>query len=407
MESGREEGEGTPAGEGGDDGPRGPLAGIRVLDLSSVVMGPLATQIMGDLGADVIVVESAGGETNRRMGDGPHPQLSGISLNVLRNKRNVAIDLKAPQGRAVLLRLAATADVLVTNLRPGALRRLGLTYDDVAAVRPDIVFCQAAGFPSDGPEADRPAYDDVIQAAGGAADAMEQGCGQPALLPILAADKVSGLTITYAVLAALLHRERTGEGQLVEVPMVDAFRAFMLVEHGSAAISRPPVGPAGYQRIFTPDRRPQHTADGAIAIFPYLDEHLDALIEIGGDDVPPDLRGDRVALRRTPGALYRLLEVVMAKRTTAEWLAFAVERGIPAAEAPTLEALVERLPDGEHPVVGTFKVIPPPVRFARTPASIRRPAPLVGEHNDEVLAELGLTDDEVAQLYVDEVLRLE
>jgi crotonobetainyl-CoA:carnitine CoA-transferase CaiB-like acyl-CoA transferase len=341
------------------------------------------------------------------MGDGPHPQLSGISLNVLRNKRNVAIDLKAPQGRDVLLRLAATADVLVTNLRPGALRRLGLTYDDVAAVRPDIVYCQAAGFPSDGPDADRPAYDDVIQTAGAVADAMQQGSGRPGLLPILAADKVCGLTIAYAVLAALLHRERTGEGQLVEVPMVDAFRAFMLVEHGSAAISRPPVGPAGYQRIFTPDRRPQHTADGAIAIFPYLDEHLDALIEAGGDDVPDELRGDRVALRRTPGVLYRLLETVLPKRTTAEWLAFAVERGIPAAEAPTLEALVDRLPDGEHPVTGTFKVIPPPVRFARTPASVRRPAPLVGEHNDEILAELGLSDDEVAQLYVDEVLRLE
>ena len=392
-----------------DDGgaPTGPLSGIRVLDLSSVIMGPLATQIMGDLGADVIAVESAGGETNRRMGDGPHPQLSGISLNVLRNKRNLALDLKAERGREAFLRLAATSDVVVTNLRPGPLRRLRLTYDDVAAVRPDIVYCQASGFPSDGPDADRPAYDDVVQAAGGASDAMEQGAGRPGMLPILAADKVCGLTVAYSVMAALFHRERSGCGQRIEVPMVDAFRAFMLVEHGSAAISRPPVGPAGYQRIFTPDRRPMRTADGAIAIFPYLDAHLDALVAAGGEAVPPELRdADRTALRRTPGVLYRLLDVVIPMRTTAEWLAFCVELGIPAAEAPTLEDLVERLPDGAHPAAGPFKVIPPPVRFGATPASIRRPAPLVGEHNDELLAEVGFDEAEVADLYEAGVLRL-
>jgi crotonobetainyl-CoA:carnitine CoA-transferase CaiB-like acyl-CoA transferase len=389
-------------------GPRGPLAGIRVLDLSSVIMGPLATQIMGDLGADVIVAEAAGGDTNRRMGAGPHPQLSGMSLNVLRNKRNVAIDLKTPSGRDALLRVAATCDVLVTNLRPGALGRLGLTYDDVVAVRPEVVYCQAAGFPSDGPDADRPAYDEVIQAAGAVSDLMEQGAGRPGMLPLLAADKVCGLTIAYAVMAALFDRERTGRGQFVEVPMVDAFRAFMLVEHGSAAISRPPVGPAGYRRILTPERGPQRTADGAIALFPYLDAHMEALLAIGGDDVPAELRdADREALRRTPGALYRLLDVVVPKRTTAEWMSLTAELGIPAAELPTLEELVEALPEDEHPSAGHYKVIPPPVRFSRTPASVRRPAPLIGEHNNEVLAEVGLTEGEVALLYEQGVLRFE
>jgi len=173
----------------------GPLAGVRVLDLSSVIMGPLATQILGDLGADVITVESAGGDTNRIMATGPHPQLSGIALNILRNKRNVALDLRDPDSHATVLRIAATSDVLVTNLRPKSLERLGLSYPDVAAVRPDIVYCQSQGFATDTARADDPAYDDIIQAATGVADAFLRATGRPGLAPTIMADKVCGLTI--------------------------------------------------------------------------------------------------------------------------------------------------------------------------------------------------------------------
>jgi crotonobetainyl-CoA:carnitine CoA-transferase CaiB-like acyl-CoA transferase len=387
---------------------RGPLDGVRVLDMTSVVMGPLATQILGDLGADVITIESARGDTNRVMGAGPHRQLSGTSLNLLRNKRNIDIDLKAPDGRGVALRLAATCDVVVTNLRPAPLRRLGLSYEDVAAVRPDIIYCAAHGYPSDSPRANDPAYDDIVQAASGVADAVQRVTGQPGLAPTIFADKVCGLTIVYAVTAALFHRASTGEGQHIEVPMVETTKAFMLVEHGAAAIPVPPLGPAGYPRILTPHRRPQRTSDGWINVLPYSQRHWEDLFAgVGRTDMIGD---DRVATGRARIAnsdfLYQELAAIMTTRTTAEWLAFCDRERIPAAAVATLDELVEELPIAEHPVIGSYRVIPPPVRFSATPASVRRPAPLVGQHTKEVLAEAGLDDDEITSLIDRGVVRL-
>ncbi|WP_214327515.1 CaiB/BaiF CoA transferase family protein [Nonomuraea sediminis] len=386
----------------------GSLEGIRVLDLTSVVMGPLATAILGDLGADVITVESRRGDINRFMGAGPHPHLSGVSLNLLRNKRNLDLDLKSETGREVLLRLAATCDVFVTNLRPGALARLGATYPDIALVRPDVIYCQAHGWPSDSDRADEPAYDDIIQAASGLADlAVRAGGEAPGLMPTIVADKVSGLTIVYAVLAALFHRERTGQGQRIEVPMVDVVSAFLLVEHGAGAIPQPPAAPPGYKRILTPERRPQRTRDGWINVLPYDREHYDTLFTVGGR---PDLVGDpRYATGRDRIAnsdfLYGRLREIIAGRTTAEWLEICNRHGIPAAAIGRLEDLVDALPEAEHPVAGRYKVIPPPIRFGRTPASVRRPAPLIGEHNREVLAEIGFTDEEITELTEQGVLR--
>jgi crotonobetainyl-CoA:carnitine CoA-transferase CaiB-like acyl-CoA transferase len=399
----------TTADEGGlvNDGP---LHGIRILDLTSVVMGPLATQVLGDLGADVITVEAAKGETNRVMGLGPHPQLSGVSLNLLRNKRNVAIDLKSEGGRDAVLAIAATCDVFVTNLRPAPLARLRLTYDDVRAVRDDVVFCQAAGFASDSARADDPAYDDIVQAASGAADTIRRASADgdsPALYPTIFADKVSGLTLTYAILAALFERERSGLGQLVEVPMVDAVSAFLLVEHGAGAIARPPQAEAGYHRILTHHRRPQRSLDGWIQVFPYTQDHYDALFAASGRD---DLVGDeRLSTTRARAAnselLYTTLEAIIATRTTDEWLTFCSARGIPAARMTDLDDLVESLPDATHPVAGAYKSVPPPARFSRTPSSVRRPAPLVGEHNREVLREVGLDDAAIDALEASGALR--
>ena len=401
---------------------------MRVLDLTSVVMGPMATQILGDLGAEVISVESGRGETNRIMGPGSHPQLSGIALNLLRNKRNVAIDLKAPEGRAAVLRIAATCDVVVTNLRPGPLRRLRLTYDDVRAVRPDVVFCRAQGFPSDSERAEDPAYDDIVQAAAGMADVVHRASGTPAQIPSLIADKVSALTIVYAVTAALFHRQRSGQGQEIEVPMIDAFSAFVLVEHGGGAVPRPPVGPAGYPRVLTPDRRPLRTADGWAALFPYKPAQIEALLAAGGpeaadrqpaSDATPATDAPAAAdghaadaatgggtdYRGTPGLLYRHLDAVTPSRTTEAWLAFCREEGIPASPVTTLEELVEALPEAHHPEAGDHKVIPPPVRFSATPAGVRRPAPLAGQHNREVLAEVGVSEAEIDALEASGVLR--
>jgi crotonobetainyl-CoA:carnitine CoA-transferase CaiB-like acyl-CoA transferase len=382
------------------------LAGIRILDLTSVVMGPLATQTLGDLGADVIMVESARGDTNRSMGTGPVRQLSDISLNLLRNKRNVALDLKDGDGRAALLRIAQTCDVFVTNLRPAPLARLRLTYADVAAVRPDVIFCQAQGFPSDSPDANDPAYDDTIQAACGAADAVRRASGEPALMPTLLADKVGGLVLTQAILAALFHRARSGEGQHVELSMTDALSSFLLVEHGAGAITQPRRQETGYQRILTPHRRPQRTSDGSIVVFPYLESHWRALLSArdGSLDVAAERLG-REGRRQDPGYAYEALAKIIVGKTTAEWLALCQEHQIPAVVPADLDDLVQRLPERVHPVAGAFKIIPPPVRFSATPASIRRAAPLIGQHNRSVLREVGLSDEEISRLEDRGVLR--
>ncbi|MFV0259811.1 MAG: CaiB/BaiF CoA transferase family protein [Acidimicrobiales bacterium] len=386
---------------GGHPGTRpGPLDGVRMLDLSSVVMGPLATQTLGDLGADVISIEDRAGDTNRSMGPGPAPGLSGVAMNLLRNKRSVGLDLKQPAGREAALDLAATCDVVVTNLRPGPLARLGLTYPEVCSVRPDVVFCRAHGYPSDGEQADAPAYDDIIQSASGIGDLFARQGHQPALLPTLVADKVSGLTIASAVLAALYHRAVTGEGQEIEVPMIDVMRSFVLVEHGSAAIAEPRVGPSGYQRILTPERRPQQTADGWINVLPYAAEHYVDLFTAGGR---PELADDeRFATRESrianSGSLYREVAGVLRGRTTEEWLAFCRDHAIPATRAATLDELVDQLPVVEHPEVGPYRLIPPPVRFAATPASVRRHASRLGQDGPAALAEIGYSNDRIDRL---------
>ncbi len=377
----------------------GPLAGVRVLDLTAVVMGPLATQILGDLGADVISVENRRGDINRTMSRGPRRGLSGVSLNLLRNKRNIAIDVAHPDGRAALLRIAARCDVFVTNLLPGSVRRLRLDYPDVAAVRPDVIYCQANGFPSDSPLAGEPAFDDIVQAASGVPDVLRRAGLAPGLVPTLLADKVSGLVLAYAIIAALFHRERTGQGQRVEVPMTAALAAFLLVEHGGAAMCQPPLGPAGYNRILTPLRGPLRTADGWIAVQPHRDEHWRALLaEAGLPDMIGDERLSSRAIWLNPGFGYATLGRALITHGTQHWLAFCSQNGIPAAAAADLDDIIAALPEAEHPGAGRYKLVPPPAWFSATPASLRRHAPLPGEHTREVLAEAGLTDEEIGRL---------
>lgn len=386
--------------------PTGPLRGIRVLDLTSVVMGPLATQVLGDQGADVVVVEHRSGDTNRSMGVGPAPGLSGVSLNLMRNKRSVSLDLKHDAGRDAFLGLAAVSDVVITNLRPGPLGRLRLTYDEVRRARDDIVFCQAHGYPSDGPQADDPAYDDIIQSASGVAALFARQGHEPALIPTLVADKVAGLTIVSAVLAALVHRAATGEGQFVEVPMIDVMRSFVLVEHGAGAIPEPPLDDAGYRRILTPERKPQRTTDGWINILPYSRSHYRALFTAGGrDDLVDDPRiAGRSSRIANSDSLYRDVAAIIVQRSTAAWLDFCSDAGIPATRTATLDDLIDELPMAEHPVAGRHRVIPPPVRFSATPSSVRRPAPLIGEHGREVLREVGFDEAALDALERDGVL---
>ncbi len=365
----------------------GPLAGLRVLDLTSVVMGPLCTQMLGDLGADVVVVERSGGDANRVMGAGPHPELSGVALNLMRNKRSVGIDLRTPEGAAAVRDLISTCDALVTTMLPASLARVGLTYPDAATIRPDIVYAQAQGYPLDSAQADDPTYDDVIQAATGVADMMARMHGVPTLVPSIFADKVCGLILGHAVLAALLHRQRTGTGQHVEVPMVDAMRSFMLVEHGAGAIADPPVGPVGYQRILTPERGPQQTADGWISILPYSREHYAALFTQGDvtDLVDVAHYADPRSRIEYADLLYRAVRTIVATRPTAYWLEFCLEKRVPASPIVTLDDMVAELPVVEHPVAGRYRHIPAAARFSHTPQQLLRPAPLIGQHTAEIV----------------------
>lgn len=390
-----------------DDGAPTPgvLTGIRVLDLSTVIMGPYATQVLGDLGAEVIKVESGRGDTNRFMGGGPHPELSGIALNINRNKRALSVDLKNPEGMRTFRRLLSSCDVFVTNLRAGPLARLGLTYDDVSEDHPQLIYCQAAGFATGSPEEDRPAYDDIIQAAAGLPPLSERTVGKTVFFPSIVADKLSGQTIVSAVLAALLHRERTGAGQRVEVPMFDAVLAFNLVEHLSrAAVAG---GESGYSRIMTTTRGPHQTSDGYVALMPYTDAHWRSLFEVVGCEhlLDEPWFADHSSRLLNAERVYAELGTIVRQRSTDEWLEICDTHGIPANPVPTIDEIVEdpklhrgMITDVDHPVIGTYRQIGPSFRMAETPLSVRRHAPLLAEHTAEVLEEIGYSRDDIAEL---------
>lgn len=379
----------------------GPLDGIRILDLTRVVMGPLATQVLADQGADVILVEAIGGDTNRVMGPGPHPELSGIALNLLRNKRSIEVDLKSDTGRDVIRRLVSGCDVVVSTMRPHVLTRLGLDYETLREVRPDLVYCQAQGFPLGSPQENEPAYDDIIQAASGIADLMQRVTGQATLMPTIFADKVCGLVMAQAITAGLLSRERTGRGQHIEVPMQQTMAAFILAEHGAGAISEPPQAAAGkpaagYPRILTPERRPHPTKDGMVHLLPYLPRHYVALFtEAGAEGAETDPRyADLRSTIANSDSLYHDIRQLTPSRTTAEWLDYCRGAGIPATAVATVQELVDDLELSHHPVTGDYRVIPAMARFDGAGVSVRRHAPLIGQDTADVLAELDASHEE-------------
>ena len=393
-------------------GPSGPLAGIRVVELATVIMAPFGAQLLGDLGADVIKVETGGGDGSRVMGGGPHPELSGIALNLHRNKRSIAVDLKQARGRDVLLRLLADADVLITNLRPGPLRRLGLDHESLRGDFPRLVYCQAQGFRTSSDEADLPAYDDIIQALTGFPQLNSMGFGAMHFVPSTVADKVAGMFIAQGVLAALVARSVSGLGQRVEVPMFDAALAFNLVEHLSRAAV--PGGPAGYNRVLTAHRGPHRTSDGWVAMLPYTDAHWTALFTAVGEErlLQHEWFADHRARLIHADEVYGLLASILVRKTTAEWVQLGTALGIPVSVVPPLQDIVDHpehhrgvLREAEHPVVGPYRSIAAPVVFSDSGQRQPEPAPLVGQDTAAVLGELGLGDDEVAALLADGVVR--
>ena len=386
----------------------GPLAGIRVLDLTGVVLGPLATQVLGDYGADVIKVENPEGDLLRTAGVSLHRGMSSNFLSVNRNTRSLALDLKSPQGRQVLGRLLATADVLVHNMRVAAMEKLGFGYAAVAAIKPDIVYCAATGFGQDGPDRDKPAFDDVIQAACGLASLNGAGHDEPFYTPTLVADKTAGLALVNAVLAALFHRERTGEGQYVEVPMFETLVAFILAEHLGGLCFEPSPAKAGYPRIMSGGRRPVPTRDGFAVVLPYTAEHWVQFLTAAGraDLVEKYSVRDRHKRNANIVALYAEMPDITRQKTTAEWMDICERLDVPATPIYALDDLprhphlqaVGLFRTADHPTEGTVRYVRPTTLFAATPATVRSLAPSLGQHSADILREAGYTDDQIAAL---------
>lgn len=387
----------------------GPLDGIRVLDLTSVVLGPLATQSLADLGADVIKIEGPEGDLMRANGVSRHPGMSSIYLALNRNKRSVVLDLKSESGRAALRRLIASADVLVHNMRVPAVERLGFGYDAVRAIQPGIVYCAATGFAQDGPDAQKPAFDDIIQAASGLASLSAASASGPAYLPSLVADKVSGMATAQAILAALVRRLRTGLGAYVEVPMLETMAAFTLAEHMGHMVFDGDEGPAGYTRLLSGGRQVLPTADGHMSLLPYTPRHWTAFFDaLGRSDLNARYGVDsRQALNANIRALYAEVMAMGPSRTTAEWMALCERLDIPATPVYGLKDLpthphlqsVGLFQTSEHPSEGTLREIRPTTLVDGAPPAISRHAPVLGEHTTEVLRASGFTEQEIATLW--------
>jgi crotonobetainyl-CoA:carnitine CoA-transferase CaiB-like acyl-CoA transferase len=376
---------------------QGPLAGVRVVDLTAMVMGPYCTQIMADMGADVIKVEPPEGDNTRYISVGPAPGMSGVYMNVNRGKRAVVLDLRTDDGKTALRALIRTADVFIHSMRSKAVVKLGFGYDDVAALNPSIVYTNCYGYGRRGPNRDLPAYDDTIQAECGLPAVQEQLTGEANYVGTIIADKVAGLTALYATMMALFHRERTGEGQEVEVSMFETMASFMLVEHANGAMFDPPLGPAVYPRTVAPNRRPYRTKDGHIAALIYNDKHWNAFIGAVRPAWATELYATLELRANDIDTVYGLVAQTMLERTTDEWLALFRELEIPAAPLNTPDALFD------HPhlnAVGLFETVDTqygPVRmpgvptwFSRTPGRIAGPTRELGADTAEVLKELGL-----------------
>ncbi|MDX5458319.1 CaiB/BaiF CoA transferase family protein [Micromonospora tulbaghiae] len=374
----------------------GPLSGLRVLDLTSTFSGPYCTLMLADLGAEVIKVEPPGGDIARQLGAARTPGMAAVFLNMNRGKKSVLLDLKAPADRAAFDRLVPAVDVLVHNMRPAAAARLALTYDDVRALHPAIVYCAIPGFRGTSRHADRPAYDDVIQGASGIARLQSVNQEQPGYVVTPLADKITGLTASTAVLAALRHRDATGEGQRVEVPMFDTMVAFGLLEQLDGWTFDPPTGPPLYPRTAAPNRRPYATADGHLCVLIYTGRQWERFLTLVGradllSHPDYDTVGKRIA---NADGLYRVVAEVLRRRTTAEWLAELSAIDVPCAPLAGYEEILrEEERDGsglvsivEHPVAGRLRSIASPIAMSASPLRAGRLAPTLGEHNDEVLA---------------------
>jgi crotonobetainyl-CoA:carnitine CoA-transferase CaiB-like acyl-CoA transferase len=394
--------------------PAGPLAGIKIIDLTSVMMGPYATMILGDYGADVIKVESPEGDVMRHAAPMRNPQMGAMYLQGNRNKRSIVLDLKKTGGRAALLRLSAAADVFVHNVRPAAMQRLQLGADDLLAINPRLVYASLHGFGEEGPYAGRPAYDDLIQGLTALPALTGKISGEPRYSPATIADRIVGLNATHAILAALLHRDRTGEGQSIEIPMFETMAQFVLGDHMAGRSFEPPIGPPGYSRLLSKDRRPYQTSDGYLCALVYTDKQWTAFFCMIGlaNAGERDPRLNSITARTNNyDYVYEWFSAVMKTRTTAEWMRLFEEADIPHAPLHDLDSLIDDphlaavglLQSIDHPTEGALRIAGPAATWSKTPPSIRQYPPRLGEHGTEILREAGFSDSEIKALIAEGV----
>jgi len=391
----------------------GSLHGYRILDLTSVFLGPFATQILGDNGADVIKIEAPEGDITRDIQPARNRGMGAVVLNANRNKRAIVLDLKKPDGRDALLRLAANADVLVYSVRPKAMERLGLGYADICRANSKIIYAGVLGFRPNGPYSDKAAYDDIIQGLSGLVATQAFTTGEPRYVPGSVVDKIVGVHLVYAITMALLHRERTGEGQQVDVPMLECMTGFNLLEHAAGMLFEPPMGEPGYARARTPYRRPYKTSDGHVCMLPYTTRHWQNFFRlIGRDDMIEDPRVTDPAKRsRSVDELYRMVAAAVESWTTEDLIAALDGADIPAGPVHDLAGVYDDphlkatgfFRHMEHPTEGPLVLTDVPVGFSKSPGEIQRLAPHLGEHSVELLREAGYSSEEIARMIADGV----
>ncbi len=387
-----------------------PLTGLRIVDMSNVIMGPFATQILGDLGADVIKVEPHAGDTTRHVTPMRHELMGWTFMNNNRNKRSLVLDLKAPGGKEALQKVLEGADALVTNVRTAALGRLGLSYEALSQLNPRLIVMNLVGYGENGPYAGRPAYEDLIQGVTSVPSLLvEAGSEKPHYVPMALNDRATGVSSMVSLLAAIIHRDRTGRGQQITVPMFETMAQWVLSDHMGGRTFEPPLGPSGYKRILTKERRPYATSDGMLCTIIYNDNHWRNFMALIGQTemFETDPRFKTIGTRTDYShELYAYISEAMLTRTTAEWVRALLDADIPVAPLHTLDSLIDDehleavgyVPLVDHPTEGKIRQVSIPSQWSDSPPSIRRHAPRLGEHSVEVLKEAGLSDAEIQAL---------